>query len=255
MTLSHEIAKTNLPPQGEPILMLEKVVVQRGGRNILEVANFAVKSQEVVALIGPNGAGKSTLMSVLACLLDPDRGGLLFIGQKVLPKDALSVRRQLAVVFQEPLLLDCSVLENTVVGLKLRGRKHGAEKKAAAWLERFGVGHLAHQNALTLSGGEAQRVSLARAFALEPKVLLLDEPFASIDLISKTSLISELKSILIDTGTTAVLVTHDFQEVLKLASRAVVLNQGRIMAQGQPQEIAQHKLWGDLAKGTERQRI
>ncbi len=111
--------------------------------------------------------------------------------------------------------------------------------------------HLANQNALTLSGGEAQRVSLARAFALEPKVLLLDEPFASIDVISRTSLVSEFKSVLTGTGTTAVLVTHDFQEVLALASRAVVLDQGgRIRAEGTPQEIAAHEIWGGgLTKG------
>lgn len=234
-----------------PVLTVKDIAVRRGGRCILQVDRFAVQSQEVVALIGPNGAGKSTLLTILACLAPPDQGDLFFGDKKVTRKNALAVRRRLAVVFQEPLLLDSTVLENAALGLKLRGQKQGADKKALGWLQRFGVDHLANQNALTLSGGEAQRVSLARAFALEPEVLLLDEPFASIDVISRTSLVSEFKSALTGTGTTAVLVTHDFQEVLALASRAVVLDQGQITAEGTPQEIASHTIWGGLSKGIE----
>ncbi len=232
-----------------PVLKVKNIVVRRGRRFSLQVDDFAIQPQEVVALIGPNGAGKSTLLTILACLAPPDRGELFFATEKVTKRNALAVRRQLAVVFQDPLLLDSTVLENAALGLKLRGQKPGAEEKALAWLKRFGVDHLANQNALTLSGGEAQRVSLARAFALEPKVLLLDEPFASIDVISRTSLVSEFKSVLTGTGTTAVLVTHDFQEVLALASRAVVLDQGRIRAEGTPQEVAANEIWGGLTKG------
>jgi tungstate transport system ATP-binding protein len=233
------------------ILSVKDIVAKRGRRFRLRIKDFAIQAQEVVALIGPNGAGKSTLLTILACLTAPDHGYLLFGDTVVTKKNALSVRRQLAVVFQEPLLLDSTVLENVSLGLKLRGQKDGAEEKALAWLQRFGVDGLADQNALTLSGGEAQRVSLARAFALEPRVLFLDEPFASIDLISRTSLVAEFKSVLTGTGTTAVLVTHDFSEVLALASRTVVLDQGKIQAQGTPEEIAADKKWGNLAKGIE----
>jgi len=229
------------------VLAVKNIVVKRGRRFRLQVDEFAVEPGEVVALIGPNGAGKSTLLTVLACLSLPDKGELFFLREKVSKGNALAVRRQLAVVFQEPLLLDSSVLENAALGLKLRGQKTGAKDRAYTWLQRFGVEHLATQNALTLSGGEAQRVSLARAFALEPKVLLLDEPFASIDVISRSTLIKEFKSVLSSTKTTAILVTHDFQEVLALASRVVILDQGRIRAQGTPQGIAAHEIWGGLA--------
>jgi len=232
-----------------PLLAVKDIVVRRGRRFCLKIDEFCVRPQEVVALIGPNGAGKSTLLTTLACLTPPDSGTVFFGSEKVTKKNALTVRRKLAVVFQEPLLLDNTVLENTVLGLRLRGQKQGAEDKARIWLKRFGVDHLAGQNALTLSGGEAQRVSLARAFALEPKVLLLDEPFASIDVISRTALIDEFKSVLESTGTTAVLVTHDFYEVQALASRTVVLDQGTIQAEGTPAEIAVHKTWGGLSKG------
>ena len=190
-----------------PVLQVKNILVRRGRRFRLRVDEFAVEPGEVVALIGPNGAGKSTLLTILACLSQAHEGEVFFQGERVDRRNALTVRRQLSVVFQEPLLLDSSVLANAALGLRLRGQRAGAEDRARAWLERFGVGHLFAQNALTLSGGEAQRVSLARAFALNPQVLLLDEPFASIDVISRTPLIKEFKAVLTSTKTTAVLVT------------------------------------------------
>lgn len=229
------------------VLAARDIEIKKGGRRILSVAHLAVEPGEVLAIIGPNGAGKSTLLNVLACLDLPRRGAVFFHDQRVTRANALTVRRHLAVVFQEPLLLDTTVLENAAVGLKLRGRRQGAEAKAREWLERFGVGRLAAQSSLTLSGGEAQRVSLARAFALEPEVLLLDEPFASVDVISRANLIAEFQNVLKTTGTTAVLVTHDFCEVSALATRVVVLADGTLQAEGPPAAIAAHPRWGALA--------
>ncbi|MDK2855395.1 MAG: tungstate transport system ATP-binding protein [Bacillota bacterium] len=229
------------------VLEARDIVIKKGGRRILSVDHLAVEPGEVLAIIGPNGAGKSTLLTVLACLDLPTSGAVFFHGRRVTRANALAVRRRLAVVFQEPLLLDTTVLENAAIGLKLRGRRREAEAKARAWLARFGVGHLAAQQALTLSGGEAQRVSLARAFALEPEVLLLDEPFASVDVIARAGLIQEFKSILSSTGTTAVLVTHDFREVSALATRVAVLFDGTVQAEGPPEAIAAHPRWGALA--------
>jgi tungstate transport system ATP-binding protein len=229
------------------VLEARDIVIKKGGRRILSIAHLAVEPGEVLAIIGPNGAGKSTLLTVLACLDLPTSGAVFFHGRRVTRANALSVRRRLAVVFQEPLLLDTTVLENAAIGLKLRGRRREAEAKARAWLARFGVGHLAAQQALTLSGGEAQRVSLARAFALEPEVLLLDEPFASVDVIARAGLIQEFKSVLSSTGTTAVLVTHDFREVSALATRVAVLFDGAVQAEGPPEAIAAHPRWGALA--------
>lgn len=229
------------------VLEARDLVVKKSGRRILSVERLAVDQGEVLAIVGPNGAGKSTLLTMLACLEPPTQGALLFHGRPVTRKNALAVRRRLAVVFQEPLLLDTTVLENAAVGLRLRGRGREAEKKAREWLDRFGVGHLANQSAFTLSGGEAQRVSLARAFALEPEVLLLDEPFASVDVISRASLLEEFRGVLAATGTTAVLVTHDFREVDALATRVVVLAAGELQAEGTPAAIAAHPRWGLLA--------
>ncbi len=116
-----------------PVLKVKNIVVRRGRRFSLQVDDFAIQPpQEVVALIGPNGAGKSTLLTILACLAPPDRGGTVFFAtEKVTKRNALAVRRQLAVVFQDPLLLDSTVLENAALGLKLRGgqKPGGAEEK------------------------------------------------------------------------------------------------------------------------------
>ncbi|MGI6605270.1 MAG: ATP-binding cassette domain-containing protein [bacterium] len=230
-----------------PVLSVHDVRVKRGGHEILSIKEMAVAEGEVLAIIGPNGAGKSTLLAHLACLDLPKFGFIAFRGQRVTRSNALAVRRRLAVVFQEPLLLDTTALENVALGIKLRGDGHGATEKAKNWLARFGVLHLAQQNALTLSGGEAQRVSLARAFALEPEVLLLDEPFTAVDVMARTELIREFCDILADSGATAVLVTHDFREVQALATRVVVLDKGRVQLQGKADEIGAHPVWRALA--------
>ncbi len=231
----------------EPVLTARDITVVKGERTILDVREISVAQGETLAAIGPNGAGKSTLLSVMALLTPPTTGHVLYEGKEVTKRNALSVRRQMAVVFQEPLLLDGTVMENVTIGLHLRGRKQGAEDTARLWLERFGISHLSSQLSHTLSGGEAQRASLARAFALSPQVLFLDEPFASVDAISRQSLIDRFKDILTLAGTTTVLVTHDFKEVLALATRVIVLWEGRIQDVGTPLEILGDPRWQALA--------
>ena len=132
-------------------------------------------------------------------------------------------------VMQDPLLFGVSVLANAVSGLRFRGvRKQEAERRAGQWLMQFGVDHLAMHNARTLSGGEAQRVSLARAFAVEPALLLLDEPFAALDPATRESLVPELAARLRDTQTAALIVTHDAADTRVLADRLLLLTNGRI---------------------------
>jgi tungstate transport system ATP-binding protein len=232
-----------------PILAARDVKVVKDKRTILSVPSIEVRDGEVLAVIGPNGAGKTTLLSVLACLERPSTGEVLYRGQPVTKRGVLSVRRRMAVVFQEALLLDGSVLENVMLGLQLRGKKEGAEAEAAKWLERFGIQGVSGQSRHTLSGGEAQRASLARAFALSPEILFMDEPFAAVDVISRQSLINQFREAQQTAKTATVLVTHDFDEVSMLASRVLVLHQGIIQAEGTPDEIAAHDKWGVLARG------
>lgn len=219
-------------------IRLEGIGVQKGGREVLAVDELVVRGGEVWALIGPNGAGKSTLLEVMALLEEPDRGMVFYDGQKIDYRRALFWRRKMAVVFQEALLLDTTVFNNVALGLRFRGYPRSIIKdKVEHWLEVFRIGNLVDRPARCLSGGEAQRVSLARAFVLEPQVLFLDEPFAALDLPTKNSLIEELHNILRQTGITAVFVTHDFTELTFLADHVAALQGGRIIQCGTPGHI------------------
>lgn len=233
---------------GGDILVGRDIRVFREGREILVVPEIVVREGEVLAVIGPNGAGKTTLLSVLACLEFPNQGRVFFRGVEVSRKNALGIRRRMAVVFQEPLLLDGTVLDNVELGLRLRGVRAGARPRAMRWLSLFGLEGKAAQSVHTLSGGEAQRTALARAFVLEPEVLFLDEPFSSVDAIARRELIRDFRNIVKETGVTTVLVTHDFREVQHLATRVLVLNQGRIEVEGTPEDISNHPRWGKLAE-------
>lgn len=220
--------------------MLEVAALEtrRDGATVLAVPHLEVQRGEMLAIIGPNGAGKSTLLLTLALLLPPTAGVVRVAGELATPDNTLRLRRRMAVVFQEPLLLDTSVAENVATGLKLRGIAPAErQKRVLAWLERFGIAHLAQRPARSLSGGEAQRTSLARAFALEPEVLFLDEPFSALDSPTRAAVTADLLAVLRATRVTTVLVTHDLDEALALGDRVGVLIGGRLRQLGPPQEV------------------
>ena len=233
--------KTDLR-DSKPILEVKDLEVNRGGAMILNVPSLLIKGGEILSLIGPNGAGKTTLLQTLSYLLEPFEGEIFFEGEKV--NSNLSVfeyRRKLAMVFQEPLLFDTTVFDNVASGLRIRGmKKQEIRRIVREHLDRFGIGHLSHRSARTLSGGEAQRTSLARAFAIQPEVLLLDEPFSSLDPPSRDSIIEDLVGILRQTRTTTVFATHDRLEALRLSNRIAVMNDGRIQQIGSPGEVMNH---------------
>lgn len=221
-----------------PILRAADLALIRGGREIFHVSSLALKRGEVLALIGPNGAGKTSLLLTLALLLRPTRGYLEVDGMPVTRQNALALRRRMAVVFQEPLLMDTTVLGNVLTGLRIRGVPQPvARRRAEEWLERLGISHLRDRSALHLSGGEAQRVNLARAFALKPEILFLDEPFSALDYPTRSELLSELGGLLQETGVTALFVTHDYTEIPHLARRVAVLFRGHIVRMGAVEEI------------------
>ncbi len=220
-----------------PRLGLRGVRVLRAGHAILEVDALDVYAGEVLAVVGPNGAGKSTLVQALAFLARPAAGAVLFDGEPV-RAGFLAYRRRMAVVFQEPLLLDATVEANVSSGLALRGVPAGERsRRAAHWLARFGIAHLARRSARTVSGGEAQRTSLARALALEPQALLLDEPFAALDAPTREALIDDLGPALVAPSMATLLVTHDRTEALRLGDRVAVLMGGRLRQVGRPAEV------------------
>jgi tungstate transport system ATP-binding protein len=222
-----------------PLLEARNLTVMRGGVQVLDVPSLVLHENEVLSLIGPNGSGKSTLLLTLASLLRPTAGKLRCRGEIVGTGRAADVyRRRLAMVFQEPLLFDTTVFENVAAGLKIRGMGRSELKsRVQATLELFSISQLAERSARKLSGGEAQRTSLARAFAIGPEIILLDEPFASLDPPTRLALTEDLERILKKTGTAAVLATHDQLEALRLSDRMAVINGGRIVQSGPPVEV------------------
>jgi tungstate transport system ATP-binding protein len=212
--------------------------VLRGGRSVLEAKYLAVLASEVLAVIGPNGAGKSTLLLALARLIRPARGQVLFRGRPLEELDELTYRRRIGLVLQEPLLLDASVYDNVALGLRFRGRPHREVMQTTQeWLERLGIAHLSKRPARRLSGGEAQRASLARAFALQPEVLLLDEPFSALDAPTRLQLLEDFQALLASTGITTVFITHDLDEALALGDQVAVLLGGRLRQTGKPDQV------------------
>ena len=195
---------------------------------------------EVVALLGPNGAGKTTALRAIAGL-HPLDGGRIELDGVVLDepeRDTFvpTARRPIGVVFQDHLLFPrMSAVDNVAFGLRARGRgKAEATVEARAWLERFGLADHAGARPRTLSGGQAQRVALARSLATDPRVLLLDEPLAALDASTRPQVRTELRRHLATFGGARLLVTHDPLDALVLADRLVIVEAGRITQTGTP---------------------
>jgi len=217
------------------LLELRDVVVRMGARTILDVARLGLDPGETVAVLGPNGAGKSTLLRVAGLLLRPDAGQVLLHGQ---PAREDTLRHATAAVLQRPLLRRGTVGDNAGLGLRFRGvGRRDARRRAAPWLDRLGITHLRDRPARLLSVGEGQRVSLARALATTPRVLLLDEPFAALDEPTRCRLVLDLRALLADYQVAALLVTHDRREAAALAHRTAVLDQGRLLAVGPTEHV------------------
>ncbi|MCZ7624722.1 MAG: ATP-binding cassette domain-containing protein [Candidatus Methylomirabilis sp.] len=220
----------------DPILRLDTIKVTYDGRVVLDVPSLDIPEGETLAVIGPNGAGKSTLLRILGLLEQPTEGCVVFAGRSIRPyHNLLSDRRRMASVFQEPLLTDGTVEANVALGLRLR-RVDAAEvnRRVADGMATFNIGHLARRRTRTLSGGEAQRVSLARAMVLDPEVFLLDEPFAALDAPTREALLLDLKTILDKRRITTIFVTHDRNEALVLGDRVGVMMGGRCFRSAPP---------------------
>jgi molybdopterin-binding protein len=215
--------------QGRAVLELEGVTVRYGRDVAVEVDRLEVLEGEILVIIGPNGSGKSTLLRTLGLLEPPTTGAIRFKGEPVDARRLLAVRRHMASVFQDPLLIDATVFQNAALGLGFRRvPRADLAPRVQPWLDRLGIGHLGERRARTLSGGEAQRTALARALVLQPALLLLDEPFAALDQPTRETLIVELGRILRHDRITTVMVTHDRSEAMTLGDRVAVLMAGRI---------------------------
>ena len=191
---------------------------------------FEVAAGETVALLGPNGAGKSTVLNVIAGLITPTSGGVLLGGAQL--AGTPPHKRSVAMLAQDPLLFPhMTVLDNVAFGPRSAGvGKADSRQTARTILEQVGVRDLRNRKPNQLSGGQAQRVAVARALAAEPQLLLLDEPMAALDVAVTPALRHTLRNVL--AGRTAVIVTHDALDALLLADRVVVIEQGRVVEEG-----------------------
>lgn len=233
---------------GQAIIELKDVRLKRGSHMTLDVSRFRVLPRENVAVIGANGAGKSTLLQVVACLLRPT-GGQVCVSGRIVGKDIspIEARRSMAMVLQRPYLLNATVFDNVAIGLRMRHTSEDEVKERVdEALALFGIGHLAKRHGRSLSGGESQRVSLARALVVRPRVLFLDEPMSSLDVPTRMSLLAELGRIIKKTQVTTVFVTHDVTEIPFLADRTVIMERGRIIADGPVREVLRQEMRGAL---------
>ena len=197
--------------------------VKRGGKTIVSGLNFEIKQGDIVALVGASGQGKTTLLHALAGLIPPSAGNIAH-------SDANAVHTALS--FQESLLLPwLTVRENIKFGFRFGAiKKHHnfakgeLDAKVDALLERIGIGELAGRAVSELSGGQAQRVSIARTIIVEPEILLLDEPFSALDVTARASLQQWLLDLREKLNLTIVIVTHDIDEAVRLGNRVLVLS-------------------------------
>jgi tungstate transport system ATP-binding protein len=213
-----------------------------GKAAILIDINLTVERGKVLALIGPTGSGKTTLLRLINLLEEPSCGCILFDDQLAGRKknsELLELRRRMAMVFQKPVMFRGTVRENVAFGMNLRG-KVDPERVADA-LSEVGLSGYEDRDASTLSGGEMQRIALARALILEPDLLLLDEPTANLDPKSAGAINRLLQSIS-GQKTTVVLATHDMMQCKMLADRVAVLVAGKIVALGHPDEVFSQKI-------------
>jgi tungstate transport system ATP-binding protein len=218
-------------------LEVENITVTSEGRGLLSIPSASFHEGTIYGIVGPSGAGKSTFLRVLNFLEKPDSGGLSMFGYKVnltalSHSKVLHLQRQMAFVTQKPVMFQTTVYENVALGLSFRGvprvkRVHLVTKA----LELVGLKDVADRRATSLSGGEAQRIALARALVLEPKILLLDEPTSNLDPTNVALIEQVISRIRQESSMMILMVTHHLQQARRLADQCLFLHQGQIVEQ------------------------
>lgn len=211
-----------------------------GEKTVLDGITLEVTKGEAFGLIGPSGGGKSSMIRVLDLLVPPTRGRLWLDGEEVVrgSSDIVALRRRMAMVFQRPAAFRMNVFENVAYGLALRGVSLAVLRtRVAEALELVGLGGFEDRRASTLSGGELQRISIARCLVTDPEVLFLDEPTANLDPLSTNVIEEVVASLRRDRGTTVVMATHNLEQGQRLCDRLAVMAGGRLVQIGTPLEL------------------
>jgi tungstate transport system ATP-binding protein len=222
------------------IIEVAGVTHSYGEREVLKGLNLSVGKGEAFAMIGPTGAGKTTLLRIMNLLEVPGAGEVYFDGQYVprSGKQRLEIRRRMSLIHQKPQVFNLSVYDNVACGLRWRGeKKNRIAEKVDRILEMVGLEGYKSRNARALSGGEAQRVALARSLVLEPEVLLLDEPTANLDPVSTANIEQLISYVSRRRNTTMIMATHDMSQGQQLADRIGVLLDGKLVQTGDATDI------------------
>ena len=219
------------------LIEFRNIVKNFDGNIVLKGVNLDIYEKEFVTLLGPSGCGKTTLLRILGGFLDADEGSVMFDGEEISNKPPYE--RELNTVFQKYALFPhLSVFENIAFGLRIKKMsKDVIEQKVMKMLKLIGLEGYENKNVTHMSGGQQQRVAIARALVNEPKVLLLDEPLAALDLKLRKEMQYELKRIQQEVGITFIFVTHDQEEALTMSDKIVVMKGGEIQQVGTPEEI------------------
>lgn len=219
------------------IIELKDIFVSFGDEKVLDGLNLEIRDKEFITLLGPSGCGKTTTLRIIAGFLDADSGDVVFEDKKI--NGVPSYKRQVNTIFQRYALFPhLNVYENVAFGLRVKKLKENEIKETVTeMLHLVNLDGFEKRSVSTLSGGQQQRVAIARAIANKPKVLLLDEPLAALDLKLRKDMQKELRRIQRQLGITFVFVTHDQEEALTMSDRVVVMNKGKIQQIGTPQDI------------------
>jgi len=223
--------------ESNKIIEFRNIVKSFDGQIVLKGVNLDIFENEFVTLLGPSGCGKTTLLRILGGFLEADEGSVIFDGEDI--NHIPPYKRELNTVFQKYALFPhLSVYENIAFGLKIKKMsKDIIDQKVMKMLKLIGLEGYENKNTAVLSGGQQQRVAIARALVNEPKVLLLDEPLAALDLKLRKEMQYELKRIQQEVGITFIFVTHDQEEALTMSDKIVVMKNGEIQQVGTPEEI------------------
>lgn len=211
-------------------------------RDILENFNLQIEAGDFLTIVGTSGSGKTTLLKMINGLVKPDKGQILINGQDIEGQDLIALRRSIGYAIQGNVLFPhLTVAENIAYVLRLQGQdEEQIDKTVKEKLAMLGLeDDLEERYPAALSGGQAQRVGIARSLAASPSILLMDEPFGAVDAITRYQLQRELKKLHAENQITIVFITHDITEALKLGNKVLILDQGRIQQLGSPREILQ----------------
>lgn len=221
------------------LLEIKNVFKEFNGRNILENINLTIDKGTTLGIIGPTGCGKTTLLRILDLLEAPSAGKIYFNGIDIskTKNEKLTYRRKVGMVFQKPVVFKGTVLQNIKYGLNIRGNTpESSNEEINELLETLGLGGYEDRDASTLSGGETQRIALARAMIIKPEILILDEPTANLDPISTEKIELMIQNIRKNNETTIIMATHNLIQGQRLCDEIAIINQ-RIHQIGRPEEI------------------